>query len=753
MSKRIRYHFCFILILLTIVSKQNYSQSTLEYGLEKRAIDSLETELKQVNQNKAENNSQNDLTRARISNEIGRYCLKINEYDKAIKNSRIAVLILDKLAALNNAKIKREVEVELANSNNNIGGVFSKRGNYFPAIDHFEKARRLAEAAGSNIHLAKSFENMGYCYGRLSEYVKALDVHLKALNVYENLRDKNGIARSYYNMGAIFLTQLNLPKSIEENTKALKIRDELFLADSNDIENNTARASIYNNLGNTYWAMKEFDKAMSYHQKALSIRSRLGYIEQVGFCYNNMGLVLASQKKFKEALEMHLKAKAINEQEGNTYRMMGNDINIANTYISEFPTLKVQDKNLLRSRTEKILKNALKVGFELHDKLLIDEAYDNLTALYTTLGDYDEALKNYKLFISYKDTIQSQEATKKTVQAEMKYEFDRKEVKAKLEQEKKDAIALEENRKQMIIRNSFIAGFVLMLLLAVFIFRSYRQKQKAHEIISAQKLEMEKQKNIAEQKQLQILDSINYAKRIQESILIPEADIKRQLPSTFVLYIPKDIVSGDFYWCAEVGESQMLMVVADCTGHGVPGAFLSMVASTLLNEIVNHNKISDPARVMKELAKGLSATLVSKEKENMEGMDVSICKIDRKNKSVLFAGANQSLYFVIGQDLKRIEPQVSSINGIFGISEFHVVESIEVGFKEETCVFLTTDGYSDQLGELSGKKLMNSNFEKILNKVSKLSAEEQKQILNEEFAKWKGNLKQTDDVLVIGFKI
>ena len=366
----------------------------------------------------------------------------------------------------------------------------------------------------------------------------------------------------------------------------------------------------------------------------------------------------------------------------------------------------------------------------------------------------------------------------------MTYEFEKKEATAKLEQEKKDAIALEESQKQKIVRNAFIAGFILMMILAVFIFRSYRNKQKANKIILSQKNEVEKQKTIVDQKQKQIVDSINYAQRIQNSILVSEQEIQKQFQNCFVFYKPRGIVSGDFYWFSEVESSELgvrsselggastsdsqqtkhaelkspntelIVVCADCTGHGVPGAFLSMVGNTLLNEIVTHNKITDPAEIIKKLSIGLSATLKNKEgEENTDGMDISICKINLNTKKIQFAGANQSLYIVNNDGVKKIEPQINSINGILGLNENEKINSLEIIPSQNSMIYLTSDGYTDQIGEKSLKKYLGGRFEKTLSEIFNHDITEQKTILEKNLMNWKGKMNQVDDVLVMGFRI
>ncbi|MCW3078261.1 MAG: serine/threonine protein kinase, partial [Bacteroidetes bacterium] len=267
--------------------------------------------------------------------------------------------------------------------------------------------------------------------------------------------------------------------------------------------------------------------------------------------------------------------------------------------------------------------------------------------------------------------------------------------------------------------------------------------------------EVEKQKSIVEKNQKQIIDSINYAKRIQSSMLPNYSILKKAFSESFIFYKPKDIVSGDFYWFYTLpGKNETLVVIADCTGHGVPGAFLSMVGTTLLNEIVCHKNITDPAEIIKVLNTGLISTLATKKKEtHSDGMDISICKINTETKTLHFAGANQILYLVNDGEVEKIESQVNSIDGVFDLSYSKNFTSIEKTLKPATTLYMSTDGYADQTGEQTGKKFLSSRFENLLTQIHMLPAEEQLKRIESSFTFWKGSQKQIDDILIIGITI
>ncbi|MCD4692162.1 MAG: SpoIIE family protein phosphatase, partial [Calditrichales bacterium] len=345
-----------------------------------------------------------------------------------------------------------------------------------------------------------------------------------------------------------------------------------------------------------------------------------------------------------------------------------------------------------------------------------------------------------------------------------------------LEQDKKDALLAERAKRQLIIRNSFIVGFILVLIIGLVVFRSFIQKRKANRILSYQKAEIEamndelhqqneeivsinevlnEQKEIIENKNIQITDSINYAQHIQESVFLSEKEINDYFTDSFVLNIPKDIVSGDFFWFHKVDDKNIFAVV-DCTGHGVPGAFMSLIGNSLLTETVKENKITEPSEILNVLHNGVIRVLrqdTVNSKTN-DGMDMVICTYDEKTKELYFSGARNIMYVLNGGDTEII-------NGdFFSIGEKPYFDDQEVKFTtqkieiaEGSRIYLMTDGYMDQFGGPENKKFNQIPFEKMLTEISDLPMKEQKEKMLQAFKDWKGSNRQIDDVMVLGIKL
>ncbi|TAH19372.1 MAG: hypothetical protein EAZ08_09385 [Cytophagales bacterium] len=281
-------------------------------------------------------------------------------------------------------------------------------------------------------------------------------------------------------------------------------------------------------------------------------------------------------------------------------------------------------------------------------------------------------------------------------------------------------------------------------------------------VLENQKSVLESQKVIIEKKNLNITASINYAQRIQRAMLPRPQDIQSFLPESFLLFKPKEIVSGDFYWIAEqedeYGAKKVIIAAIDCTGHGVPGAFMSMVGDGLLNQIVKLQEITSPELILKELDKGIRDSLNQEETENKDGMDIAICVIDKTNRKLEFAGAKNPLIYIQGGELNEIVGDKLHIGGYqakrekenFQKKNFtkHTIDT----YQTTTC-YIFSDGYEDQFGGEENKKFSKRQLYKVLLENHKASLPEQRVILEDTMTKWLGSNSQIDDILVIGFQI
>jgi len=275
--------------------------------------------------------------------------------------------------------------------------------------------------------------------------------------------------------------------------------------------------------------------------------------------------------------------------------------------------------------------------------------------------------------------------------------------------------------------------------------------ERTEEVVR-QKEEIEKQRQKLEELYKDVTDSIRYAKRLQESILPPDSFVKKMLPESFVLFKPKDIVSGDFYWFYQ-RDNTILFAAVDCTGHGVPGAFMSLVGANALNQAVKEHGLMEPAKILDDLNK-LSSEALNKNAENSsvrDGMDLSFCALDNEKMELQFAGANNPLYIIRNNEIISIPPDKFAI-GAFEPGTKHY-KNHTTKLQKGDCLYVFSDGYADQFGGKKGKKFMYKRFREMLMEIKDLAMEEQKIKLHDAMEKWRGNFEQIDDILVIGVKI
>ncbi|PBQ33946.1 hypothetical protein CNR22_19915 [Sphingobacteriaceae bacterium] len=295
-----------------------------------------------------------------------------------------------------------------------------------------------------------------------------------------------------------------------------------------------------------------------------------------------------------------------------------------------------------------------------------------------------------------------------------------------------------------------ILSFFAVLLL-IFTIRSNNQRRRANKLLSEQKNEIETQKHLVDEKQKEILDSINYAKRIQTALMANSNLMSANLTEHFVLFKPKDIVAGDFYWATRLPDS-FIYITADSTGHGVPGAFMSLLNISKLNDAINQ-KITRPDLVLNEVKAGIIRALnpEGSSEESKDGMDAILCKLDIRNMKLQFAAANNSFCIIRNKTIincKADKMPVGKSHDDSGVFTFN-----EISLEKGDMIYTFTDGYGDQFGGPDGKKFMHKQLRKIFVEVSEMQIDKQKEIITDRFEEWKGDLEQVDDVLVIGVRV
>ncbi|MCW3084960.1 MAG: protein serine/threonine phosphatase [Bacteroidetes bacterium] len=637
----------------------------------------------------------------------------------------------------NQAKILAEKlndQKGIAAACNNYGSIYYFQGNFPDAIKNYSLFLNGSRAIGDSSGVAQAYNNLGGIYYDQGNYPEALKIHLRALKIRESLEDQKGIAASHLNIGLVYQDQNDFPKALQNQLAAFKIYT--LLKDEKGI------AKACNNLGLIYTRSGNYPEAVKNYSASLEIKQKLGDKRGVGICYSNLGYLYNIQKNYSKALDYFTKALTIIEETDDKAHiaMAMNNVGLMYLYLNK------------AAAGKEYLQKGLKAAFTTGSTDDMKYSYEGLAIADSMAGDYKSALQNYKQFIKCRDSLTSAVNTKKIVESQMQFDFDKKELGQQQEQEKKNVRAGAEKQKQKIILFAVIGGLLLVVFFSLSLYKRFRITRKQKEIIEIKNRETEQQKKIIEEKNKDITDSINYAKRIQQAKLPKKEEIYAALPQSFVLFKPKDIVSGDFYFFHK-SENRIVIAAADCTGHGVPGAFMSMIGSERLEDAVSQTL--DPSKILSQLNKGIKIALRQSEEEGStrDGMDIALCVFNTVDQILHYAGANRPLWIIRkGQTLvEEIKATKTAIGGL--TPDEQMFDQQEIKLETGDTFYICTDGYADQFSGKHGKKLMTKRFKEMLIEISNTSMTEQEQRLSAFIDEWKAGTEQVDDILVIGVRV
>ncbi|MFY9310372.1 MAG: tetratricopeptide repeat protein [Bacteroidia bacterium] len=650
-----------------------------------------------------------------------------------------------------------------------LGVIYKDQGDYTRALEYHQKSLELNIELNNVSKSINNYGNIGLVYWNKGDYRKALNYYYQALKIAEKTKNKQAEAIQLGNIGIIYNDQKQYKKALECSFKALQIKNEIGL------KNETAGTLC--NIGLIYSNQNDYDKAISYYNEALQIAENNGDLTPISTILGNLGITYSKQNNTDKALEYYTKALKISEQCGNK--------NDKAYWLGSIGSLYTTIKKY--KEAEIYLKEAIKIGTEIGALNGLREDEETIAVLYDIVGRHKEALLHYKKSVQLKDSLFSQENKKELVRKELNHEFEKKEAATKAENEKQQALAQAENRRQTVISWSIGGGLLLVIVFAGFVLRSLRLTNKQKAIIEAQKDEVtkqkdiaeelrlisEKQKHIVEEKQKEIVDSITYAKRIQTALLTSDEYIRNNFEAEhFILFKPKDIVSGDFYWAlshsfipgwdlgitnvklpaVERRKNLFYIATADCTGHGVPGAFMSMLNISFLNENIIERGILQPHEILnaqrKEIIKALNPE--GSKSESKDGMDCILCVYDFNKMLLHFAAANNPLWLIRNNELIEFAADKMPVGKFNENNKPFTLQTVEL--QKGDVIYTSTDGFADQFGD-NGKKLIKKRFKEELLGIHQLTMREQKDHLNNFFEKWKGSQEQVDDVCVIGVRV
>ncbi|MDF2452088.1 MAG: protein serine/threonine phosphatase [Bacteroidota bacterium] len=677
--------------------------------------------------------------------------------------------------------------------------------DYDTALYYANNAKAYSKKLDFKKGLLRAHNNIAISYHKLDNLPEALKNYQVALSVSKSLGNKKKIAGAYMDIGLMYYEQANYIESLKNNFASLKIYEE--------IDNKKGIAQASNNIGAIYRLLGHFSEALKYQLAALKIREKLGDISGIAESYSNIGIVYSEYGNSTEALKNYFASLKIHSEIGDRERIADIYNNIAAEYNALSDSIgisKIKRDSLLNQAIRhfflslkiyedighkggmamaynniggiKIKLNQPKEGRRFFEKGLllsrelgniddIKDSFKGLSAADTLLGNYKRAFHNYKKYIAFRDSIFNEENTKKSVRFEMQYNFAKKSAadSVKVAEEKKIvAVQLKQEKTQ---RFALYGGLILVVVFAAFMFSRFRVTQRQKNIIELKEKETQQQneiitiqKNLVEEKHKEITDSINYAERIQRSFLASENLLNQHLKDYFVFFKPKDVVSGDFYWADTLSQNKFVMATADSTGHGVPGAIMSLLNVTSLEKAIEH--YTNPAEILNHTRQ----TIINRLKKDgtvdggKDGMDCSLLVFDFENNLLQIASAHNPVWVLrpttnfnkyarkAGDvEITEIKPDKMPVGKHDRDNEPFTLHTVNL--QKGDIIYTLTDGFPDQFGGEKGKKFMSKNLRGLLVNNSHLPMLEQKQLLESTFKNWIGDLEQIDDVCVVGIRI
>jgi len=588
--------------------------------------------------------------------------------------------------------------------------------NFVMALKYAQKANNLATKIDYQTGYISSLRLLADANDYLGRYSIAQEINFEMLDYYTKVKNEELVQSTNINIGIINYYQGHYDKSINYTNKALEYYEKL-----ND---STGVSICYNNLANVYSDKLDYNKALEYYFKALELDELTNNKDGITMIKGNIGEVYIELEDYDKAHQYLDSALLIAVEIGDQWQE-GN-------ILSGLGSLLIKT-----DREEEGLALLLR-GLEINKKIgaAAEEAeiYQLIYQVYENRNEFDKAFHYLNLYTTVNDSIFNKETVDKIAEMNAIYEIQEKEEQLKTQ----ESVAAYQKTQKI----ALIFSLVLLLVIVLISVRGNVSKKKVNETLALQKV-------LIETKNRDITDSIQYAKQIQTAILPATSIIDKLFNDNFVLYKPKDIVAGDFYWMLEL-PNQILFAVADCTGHGVPGAMVSVVCNGALNRAVKEFNLTSPAKILDKATELVIETFEKSNSNIKDGMDIALCSFSKDAKELEYAGANNSIYLVRNGELSEYKSNKQPVGKHINNKPF---TNQQIKLEKNDSLYLFTDGYSDQFGGPKGKKYKYKAFKQLLIDVHQKAMKDQKAIIKKSFMDWQGNLEQIDDVCVVGIKV
>ena len=631
------------------------------------------------------------------------------------------------------------------------------------AKSYGERAIQVAEEAKDLSGKIEALAVVGEMHERLFHFEQALYYYLQSLELIEKKKlPKERFPTLFYRLGRVY-------QNLRNTEEALK-----FLTEAKESQNPALRQEVYKALAEVYVQQNAGDSAIYYYNASMQALASEDWRHQA-HCLEKIGEVYVQQKSYERAVVHYEQALQIyqNRKDPQGMAIIYNDLG------------QVYLKMNLPAKALEYLQEGLREAQKSQDKKIEMESYERLSAYFEHINNYDQSLEYYRKYLSLNDSLFNEENSQRMEKLKISYELDKAQGQLLLLQQEKILREAELQRKGIIALASVLLG-MLAFVFGVYMYKTSRRQKTINEELHAGKEEIESQKEEIESQKEElarlyeavqsqhndIQHSILYAKRIQEAMLPDIQDVQAYFPESFALFLPKDLVSGDLYWFAELGahalfqeaqdmsgnrvfmgfESPKVVIAAvDCTGHGVPGGFMSMIAHNALNDIVVERHITSPDEILRQLHLHVQKALRQQTSKIQDGMDIALCVIDVENRFLEYAGAKSPLIYIQQGQLHELRPDRYSIGGLW--NEELYFQKHHLSLESTTSLYLCSDGFQDQFGGPQNRKFMKNRFKDLLLSLHTLPMKSQEEALAKTLEEWKGQEAQTDDILILGLQV
>lgn len=660
----------------------------------------------------------------------------------------VADSLLRTLPGAKNGDVRLELLFELSEA--------LQRVNPDSALLVATQAQKLAESMGTSSGLMRAFRLQGDALSRNTDGTGAVRMYRKALAIKsENPKDVVYRGHVLRQLGLAYYHQAHYDSALAEMFHAL----EVFSHDSLKRD----RAGVLNNIGNVHYFTNR-RQAIGYYKQSLAIHEELGNLDGMASQYGNIGLIHVAEGDTAKAIDHSKRSLEIYEQLGHESSIATSQINLAHTYrefgmFAEALPYALQSLELRRKLNENkgmavstIVLASIHMDMAEFDKAIplyeegIEmvhrlglrsyewEAMFHLARCHVLSGRPEKAVDLYPRVIEIKDSIYKEESAMQLAKLE-------KDGKVKLLEREAEINELQLRKRETYLAAATAITFLLGIM-SLMAFFAYRSKARVNSIL-------EKKNHLIEEQKKEITDSIRYAENIQRALLPPADVLRAVFPDSFILHRPKDIVSGDFYWIHDLPD-RVYFAVVDCTGHGVPGAFMSFIGTSALNRAITDLRLVSPSDILSGLSDQVSEMLRSGRGTDVkDGMDLALCCYFKQSGELHYAGAYNPLWVLRNGQMEVIRADKQPVGETFGRRPFtnHIVH-----VTKGDAVYLFSDGYADQFGGTDDKKIGTAKFRAKVASIGHLPLRDQGEVLSQFFDSWKGAAEQVDDVCVMGIR-